>query len=73
MYLEHSRDRGCVDETGYLWKELRPGGLQMFIKVPHVLILCLGSLAFAGDNWPDFRGPGADGHSDSTGLRLDWS
>lgn len=32
-----------------------------------------GSLAFAGDDWPTFRGPTQEGHSDSTGLPLKWS
>jgi outer membrane protein assembly factor BamB len=31
------------------------------------------SLVFAGDNWPEFRGPTGDGHSDATGLPLHWS
>jgi len=30
-------------------------------------------LASAGENWPQFRGPGGDGHSDATGLPLKWS
>jgi glucose dehydrogenase len=30
-------------------------------------------VAAAGENWPQFRGPGGDGHSDSTGLPLTWS
>ena len=29
--------------------------------------------ARAGDNWPSFRGPTGDGHSDSQGLPLTWS
>src|SRR5258708_39305625 len=28
----------------------------------------LGSLTFAADNWPEFRGPSGDGHTTSTGL-----
>src|SRR5271156_2698154 len=28
----------------------------------------LGSLTFAADNWPEFRGPTGDGHTDATGL-----
>jgi outer membrane protein assembly factor BamB len=27
----------------------------------------------AGENWPQFRGPTGDGHSDATGLPLRWS
>ncbi len=41
-----------------------------------ILILCvLASSAhiFAGDDWPQFRGPDGQGHSDSTGLPIKWS
>lgn len=38
-----------------------------------VLIAVLTSLAGAAENWPQFRGPGGDGLSDSTGLPLTWS
>jgi outer membrane protein assembly factor BamB len=31
------------------------------------------ALAPAGENWPEFRGPTADGHSDSAGVPLTWS
>lgn len=40
------------------------------------LILVTGlmaSPALAGDNWPQFRGPRGDGHSDATGLPIKWS
>ena len=33
----------------------------------------LCGVAHAGDNWPCFRGPTADGKSDSTGLPTTWS
>jgi len=36
-----------------------------------VVILVCSSLASA--NWPDWRGPGCQGHSDATGLPLHWS
>jgi len=29
--------------------------------------------AFAGANWPDWRGPSTDGHTDATALPLRWS
>ncbi len=29
--------------------------------------------AFGGENWPQFRGPDGQGHSDATGLPLTWS
>ena len=31
------------------------------------------STASAGEDWPQFRGPRGDGHSDATGLALRWS
>ena len=31
------------------------------------------SLAVAGENWPQFRGPTGDGHSDAVGLPVTWS
>ena len=31
------------------------------------------SLALAGDNWPQFRGPTGDGHSDAVDLPVTWS
>lgn len=40
------------------------------------LLLILSLLCpplFAGDNWPEYRGPGGDAHSDSTGLPTHWS
>jgi outer membrane protein assembly factor BamB len=36
-----------------------------------VIILISSSLAFA--NWPDWRGPTGQGHSNATGLPLNWS
>jgi poly(3-hydroxybutyrate) depolymerase len=33
----------------------------------------LAGFARAGGNWPEFRGPGGDGHSNSGGLPLRWS
>ena len=37
------------------------------------LVAVWASSAFAGDSWPGFRGPGADGHSDAKNLPLTWS
>jgi outer membrane protein assembly factor BamB len=37
-------------------------------------VFCVSlSTAFAADTWPQFRGPGGDGHSDAKGLPLTWS
>jgi outer membrane protein assembly factor BamB len=36
-----------------------------------LLLTCI--TAQAGDNWPQFRGPDGNGHSDSGGLPLHWS
>ncbi len=47
------------------------------MRVAPTLALLLSGLlltaAAAGDNWPRFRGPTGDGHSDATGLPLKWS
>jgi outer membrane protein assembly factor BamB len=45
------------------------------VTLPAVLVLCLlglPSLAAAQD-WPEFRGPGGQGHSSERGLPLEWS
>ena len=45
------------------------------VTLPSVLVLCLlglPSLAAAQD-WPEFRGPGGQGHSSERGLPLEWS
>ena len=34
---------------------------------------CTASIAFAADNWPQFRGPTGDGQSAAKGLPLKWS
>ena len=39
-----------------------------------ILALALSTTtASAGESWPQFRGPAGDGHSDATGLPLNWS
>ena len=41
-----------------------------------LLLFAVGSLSLrlaAGENWPQFRGPGARGISDSSKLPLSWS
>ncbi len=39
-----------------------------------LLTACLfASPALAGDDWPQFRGPDGQGHSEATGLPLNWS
>ena len=45
------------------------------MRIPLILIasISVSVVALAGDNWPMFRGPNNDGHSDATGLPLTWS
>ncbi|HVS40273.1 MAG TPA: PQQ-binding-like beta-propeller repeat protein [Gemmataceae bacterium] len=45
------------------------------MRIPLILLaaVSLSIAALAGDNWPMFRGPNNDGHSDSIGLPLTWS
>ncbi len=38
-----------------------------------LFVLLLSSLANAGENWPQFRGPTGDGQSDAVGLPVTWS
>lgn len=38
-----------------------------------LFVLLFAAPAAASDVWPEFRGPGGQGHSDSTGLPLEWS
>jgi outer membrane protein assembly factor BamB len=38
-----------------------------------VVSLAAAGAAFAGEHWPQFRGPKGDGHSDSTGLPVRFS
>jgi outer membrane protein assembly factor BamB len=41
--------------------------------IPAVLTAFLCLAAYAGDNWPQFRGPEGTGHSDARDLPLNWS
>lgn len=44
------------------------------IRIFLVLVLLMSiPLAKAAENWPQFRGPDGDGHSDARGLPLQWS
>ena len=38
-----------------------------------LITLLMAGPALAGDNWPAFRGPQGNGHSDCVGLPLRWS
>ena len=38
-----------------------------------IAALCVIPTAPAADNWPQFRGPDGDGHSDAKGLPVTWS
>lgn len=45
---------------------------RLFALLSVVLCLSFCSQAIAGENWPDFRGPAMDGHSDAKELPLEW-
>ena len=45
----------------------------MHIVKPILLWMVIASWAPAGENWPRFRGPEGNGHSDAIGLPLQWS
>lgn len=36
-------------------------------------LLIITQVSWAGDTWPQFRGPDGNGHTDATGLPLTWS
>src|SRR5207302_7830859 len=40
----------------------------MFLRSLFVSLVALATPLFATDNWPQFRGPDGDGHSDAAGL-----
>jgi len=42
-------------------------------RLPLFAILAASVVTLAADNWPEFRGPHGDGHSDATGLPTTWS
>jgi outer membrane protein assembly factor BamB len=47
----------------------------MAVTLPSALLLCLLGLTgmAAAQDWPEFRGPGGQGHSSERGLPLEWS
>jgi outer membrane protein assembly factor BamB len=45
----------------------------MRIGIPILVSLAFVAGGWAGENWPQFRGPNGDGLSDSTGLVTKWS
>lgn len=36
-------------------------------------LMCLGAAVAEAQEWPDFRGPDAQGHSTERGLPLEWN
>jgi outer membrane protein assembly factor BamB len=49
--------------------------MQSRIAALAIIVVCPFPLpqASAGENWPEFRGPSGDGHSDAVGLPVRWS
>ena len=47
--------------------------MRNFPTLALIWLLALTSTLMAGDNWPQFRGPSGQGHSDARGLPLSWS
>lgn len=42
------------------------------MKIARLVLVCAVAWPAAAGDWPGFLGPGRDGHSDETGLSLDW-
>ena len=47
--------------------------MNTFFLARWCLLALLAAPAFGAENWPQFRGPEGDGHSDAPGLPLTWS
>jgi outer membrane protein assembly factor BamB len=45
----------------------------MSSRLTFIVVLACASLGLGGEDWPQFRGPDAQGHSDAVGLPLEWS
>jgi outer membrane protein assembly factor BamB len=45
----------------------------MRLSIALSVLLACSAMAKANDDWPQFRGPDGQGHSDSTGLPVTWS
>src|SRR5258706_866207 len=48
-------------------------GMMMKLGTVMGAWLSVAMMAAASDDWPQFRGPNGDGHSDATGLPVTWS
>ncbi len=47
--------------------------MKQFVLLSAVLGTVLFPHVLKGDDWPQFRGPGGDGHADATGIPVSWS
>lgn len=47
--------------------------LEVLMKSLVVFICLITSLLFAGNNWPEFRGPSGNGITDATNIPTEWS
>jgi len=45
----------------------------MLLRKPALTLLLLTTLALHAEDWPQFRGPGGEGHSAERGLPTEWS
>jgi outer membrane protein assembly factor BamB len=45
----------------------------MFLRKPAITLLFLSTLALHAEDWPQFRGPGGEGHSAERGVPTEWS
>lgn len=66
----HARPRRGIAPEAVNW--LTFSHMSQFLLGLLMSIFFIQAL-WAGGNWPQFRGPTGDGHSDATGLPLTWS
>lgn len=67
LFGPHSSSVGRRSDRGFIERTSR------FIGVSLLLLSTLNLSPLSGQDWPEFRGPTAQGHSDAVDLPLDWS
>jgi outer membrane protein assembly factor BamB len=55
------------------WPFLKLTEVIAYVSLILLSFVLLTGRVQAGDNWPEFRGPNGDGHSDAVGLPIHWS
>jgi outer membrane protein assembly factor BamB len=65
--------KGCLQEVGAAVRKALHLFMRFFVRSTLLSLVAFSVLAEAETVWPEFRGPGAQGHSGATGLPTSWS